>query len=75
VLLDYVAERAADCRILHAIGVEAELELAYAGLHQLCAPLTDWLERLPAPQRDALATSLACGPAMHRIGSWSAWRC
>ena len=57
-LLDYVAERAAGCRILHAIGVEAEMELVFAGLHQLCAPLLDRLERLPAPQRDALATAL-----------------
>jgi DNA-binding CsgD family transcriptional regulator len=56
-LLSYLAERAADCRMLHAIGVEAEMELAYAGLHQLCEPLFDRLEPLPAPQRDALATA------------------
>ena len=56
-LLDYVAERAAGCRILNAIGVEAEMELVFAGLHQLCAPLFDKLERLPAPQSDALATA------------------
>ena len=49
-LLEYVAERATGCRMLHAIGVEAEMELAFAGLHQLCAPLLDRLERLPAPQ-------------------------
>ncbi len=35
-------------------GIESEMEIAYAGLHQLCAPLLDRLERLPAPQRDAL---------------------
>ena len=68
-LLDYVVERAADCRILHAVGVEAEMELAYAGLHQLCAPLLDRLERLPAPQRDALATAfgLRAGEAPDRF--------
>ena len=38
-------------------GVESERELAYAGLHQLCAPYLDRLERLPAPQRDALGTA------------------
>src|SRR5687767_2614580 len=51
-LLEYVAERAAGCRVVDAIGVESEMELAFAGLHQLCAPLLDHLERLPAPQRD-----------------------
>src|SRR4051812_13100857 len=56
-LLDYVAERAAGCRIVHAAGVESEMELAFAGLHQLCAPLLGGLERLPAPQSDALATA------------------
>jgi hypothetical protein len=74
-LLEYVADRAAGCRILHAVGVEAEMELAFAGLQQLCAPLLDRLERLPAPQRDALPRRSACGPARRRIGSWSAWPC
>ena len=40
--------------IARAAGVESEMELAFAGLHQLCAPLLDGLERLPGPQRDAL---------------------
>jgi AAA ATPase domain len=68
-LLEYVAERAAGCRILRAIGVEAEMELAYAGLHQLSAPLFDRLESLPAPQRDALATAfgLRAGDAPDRF--------
>jgi len=48
-LLEYVAEQATGCRILHAIGVESEMELAFAGLHQLCAPLLGRLERLPPP--------------------------
>jgi DNA-binding CsgD family transcriptional regulator len=53
-LLDYVAERASGCRVARVAGVESEMELAFAGLHQLCAPILDGLDRLPAPQRDAL---------------------
>jgi DNA-binding CsgD family transcriptional regulator len=53
-LLEYVAERASGCRIARVSGVESEMELAFAGLHQLCAPILDGLERLPRPQRDGL---------------------
>jgi hypothetical protein len=53
-LLEYVAERASECRIARVAGVESEMELAFAGLHQLRAPLLDGLETLPSPQRDAL---------------------
>jgi DNA-binding CsgD family transcriptional regulator len=53
-LLEYVAERASECRIARVAGVESEMELAFAGLHQLCAPMLDGLEALPGPQRDAL---------------------
>jgi DNA-binding CsgD family transcriptional regulator len=56
-LLEYVAAAAADQQVLRAIGVESEIELPFAALHQLCAPLLDELERLPAPQRDALNTA------------------
>jgi DNA-binding CsgD family transcriptional regulator len=56
-LLDYLLEHAGGCRIVRASGVESEMELAFAGLHQLCAPLMDGLAALPAPQRDALATA------------------
>jgi hypothetical protein len=56
-LLDYVAERASGCRVVRAAGVESEMELAFAGLHQLLAPLLDRVERLPVPQRDALRTA------------------
>jgi DNA-binding CsgD family transcriptional regulator len=56
-LLHYLLERASDCRVARAAGVESEMELAFAGLHQLCAPFLDGLERLPGPQRDALATA------------------
>jgi len=53
-LLGYVVERAPDFRVARATGVQSEMELAFAALHQLCAPMLDHLDRLPAPQRDAL---------------------
>jgi DNA-binding CsgD family transcriptional regulator len=53
-LLAYVAEQASECRIARVAGVESEMELAFAGLHQLCVPMLDGLEALPGPQRDAL---------------------
>ena len=56
-LLAYLVERASGCGIAQAAGVESEMELAFAGLHQLCAPFVDRLERLPGPQRDALGTA------------------
>jgi DNA-binding CsgD family transcriptional regulator len=56
-LLDYVVARASGCRVVRASGIESEMELAFAGLHQLCAPFLHRLENLPAPQRDALATA------------------
>ena len=45
-----------DMRRIRTAGVESEMELAFAALHQLCAPLLELRERLPGPQRDALAT-------------------
>src|SRR3954452_19346991 len=56
-LLEYAIKSAPDLRVLRAVGVEAEVELAFAALHQLCMPALDRLERLPGPQRDALATT------------------
>jgi DNA-binding CsgD family transcriptional regulator len=53
-LLEYLAEQASGWRVVHAAGVQAEMELAFAGLHQLCGPLLDGLGGLPGPQRDAL---------------------
>jgi DNA-binding CsgD family transcriptional regulator len=55
-LLDHLARSASGCRVARASGVESEMELAFAGLHLLCAPFLDRLERLPAPQREALST-------------------
>ena len=68
-LLEYLLESASDLAVLRAVGVESEMELAYASLHQLCAPLLDRLERLPAPQRDALRVvfGLSTGPVPDRF--------
>ena len=62
-LLDYIVERASGARVVRAAGVQSEMELAFAGLHQLLAPMLDRLERLPGPQRDALQTVFGIGPA------------
>jgi hypothetical protein len=56
-LLEYLVAHASGCAIARATGVESEMELAYAGCQQLCAPFLDRLERLPPPQRDALGTA------------------
>src|ERR1700689_752627 len=68
-LLSYLLARATGCRTARAVGVEAEMELAFAGLHQLCAPFLDQLDRLPGPQRDALRTAfgLQVGDAPDRF--------
>ncbi|MGH2741930.1 MAG: AAA family ATPase, partial [Thermoleophilaceae bacterium] len=68
-LLEYLTESASDLKVARATGVESEMELAFASLHQLCAPLLDRLERLPAPQRDALRIvfGLSAGPAPDRF--------
>src|SRR3954465_1995752 len=56
-LLDYAVESAPEFRVARAAGVEAEMELAFAALQQLCAPMCARLYRLPAPQRDALGVA------------------
>ena len=56
-LLEYLAAIAPAGRVARAAGAEPETEIAYAALQQLCAPLLSHLERLPVPQRDALATA------------------
>jgi hypothetical protein len=75
-LLEYIAEQASGCRVARAAGVQSEMELAFAGLHQLCASMLDRLERLPVPQRDALRTAFGFspGPAPDRFSSgWRYW--
>jgi len=60
-LLDYLVELASDVRIARAVGVESEMELAYASLHQLCGPMLDRMVTLPAPQRQALEIVFGVG--------------
>jgi DNA-binding CsgD family transcriptional regulator len=68
-LLEYLADSASELTVLRAVGVESDMELAFASLHQLCAPLLDRLETLPAPQRDALQVvfGLTAGPPPDRF--------
>jgi hypothetical protein len=68
-LLEYAVESAPDFRVLRVAGVESEMELPFAALHQLCAPLHDWLDRVPGPQRHALTTTfgLSTGAVPDRL--------
>src|SRR3954451_18586850 len=73
-LLEYAVESAPDFRVLRVASVELEMELPFAALHQLCVPLHDWLDRLPGPQRDALATRLARALERCRTACSLPWR-
>ncbi|MEV4621069.1 AAA family ATPase [Asanoa sp. NPDC049573] len=68
-LLDYLGDKGADARIIRVTGVQSEMELAYAGLQQVCVTMLDQVDALPAPQRDALrvAFGLVDGPAPDRF--------
>jgi DNA-binding CsgD family transcriptional regulator len=68
-LLDYLAGHARGCRVARAAGVQSEMELAFAVVHQLCAPMLGHVERLPVPQREALRTAfgMSAGPAPDRF--------
>jgi DNA-binding CsgD family transcriptional regulator len=68
-LLEHLIASAPDVTVVRAVGVGSEMELAFASLHQLCGPLLDHLEKLPAPQRDALRIvfGLSAGPAPDRF--------
>ncbi len=69
VLLDYLVSRAPGCRLARAVGVQSEMELAFAGLHLLCASMLDHLEAIPVPQREALRTAfgISAGPPPDRF--------
>ena len=56
-LLEYLLNGTSGFQVVKAAGVQSEMELAYAGLHQLCAPVIDRMHVLAGPQRDALATA------------------
>jgi DNA-binding CsgD family transcriptional regulator len=68
-LLGYLSATAEGCRIIRAAGVESEMELAFAGLHGLCAPMLSRLGHLPIPQREALSTAfgMSAGPPPDRF--------
>ena len=68
-LMDYLANTSSECRVLRVAGVESEMELAFAGVHQLCAPMLSRVGDLPGPQQDALCTAfgLAVGAAADRF--------
>src|SRR5436190_18492389 len=71
-LLEHLIASAPDATVVRAVGVQSDMELAFASLHQLCGPLLDRLERLPAPQRQAMEIvfGLATGevPDRFRVG-------
>ena len=68
-LLESAIRSASGFRVSRAVGVESEMELAFAALQQLCAPMIDRLDRLPGPQQDALgvAFGLRAGDAPDRF--------
>src|SRR4051794_37248389 len=71
-LLEYLIASASDLTVARAAGVESEMELAFASLHQLCAPMLDRRGRLPGPQRQALeivfAVSAGAAPDRFLVG-------
>ncbi|WUI02789.1 hypothetical protein OHR68_13580 [Spirillospora sp. NBC_00431] len=71
----YAEHAAADMQVLHAVGIESEMELPFATLHQLRAPLLDRLERLPEPRCAALETVFGSRPDLRPNGSWWGGRC
>src|SRR6202162_4135970 len=74
-LLDYLAGRASGCRVERAAGVESEMELAFAGLHQLLAPPLGRLDRLPYRSETRCGPRSVSVPARYQTGSWSVWPC
>jgi DNA-binding CsgD family transcriptional regulator len=68
-LLEYLGDQASGCRVARAAGVQSEMELAFAALHQLLGPMLDRLGHLPAPQCQALqiAFGISAGPAPDRF--------
>lgn len=68
-MLEYLVSEASKCRVIRAAGVQAEAELAFAGLHQLCAALLHRLDHIPSPQGEALGTAfgLRTGPPPDRF--------
>ena len=68
-LLEYAVEAGRGFRITRTFGAEAEMELPFAAVQQLCSPFLSLMDRLPQPQHDALgvAFGLSAGPAPNRF--------
>ena len=68
-LLEYLAGRASDCRVVSVAAAQAEMEFGFAALHQLCVPVLDHLDAVPEPQRKALQVTfgLGAGPVPERF--------
>jgi DNA-binding CsgD family transcriptional regulator len=62
-LLEQAVKAGADFRVVRAGGIEGEMELAFAALQQLCAPILGLSERLPDPQREALSVAFGLSVA------------
>jgi predicted ATPase len=69
-LLDYAIESASGFQVVLAVGVESEMELAYAALQQLCAPMLDHVDHLPSLSAMPSASPSDSGPEIRRIASW-----
>ena len=74
-LLEYVVGAAADMRVAQAAGVESEMELAFASVHLLCAPLLGRLGICRVRGATRSGSRSDCGRGLRRTGSWSPWRC
>ena len=61
-VMEYLGGRASECRIGRCSGVQSEMEIPFAGLHQLCVTMLEHLASLPGPQRDALRTTFGMSP-------------
>ena len=61
-LLHYCARQASGIRVMRISGVEAEMELPFAALHQFCSPMVGRLGKLPDPQQNALSVALGLAP-------------
>jgi hypothetical protein len=72
-MLEHALGVASDCRVMRAAGVASEREIAFAGLHQLCAPMLERLEDLPGHSGTHCALLSGCATVPRRTGFWWAW--
>jgi hypothetical protein len=74
-LLEHLSELASGFRCVQVAGVQSDMELAFAGLQQLCAPLMNHADELPEPQREALNVAFSRGVGPAPTVSSSDWPC